>query len=121
MRGWQCRSARRWTERRLRRRSREGVGRESSASSLQKRSKASSRCLRELRQHLLLVVEHLLHAPTALHALEVRIAVLEPGDVELEGRRAPEAPEEIRIDGSEMAEEPFAPGEHAISDREVFE
>jgi hypothetical protein len=71
--------------------------------------------------HLLFVGEQLSHARPLLHPLEMRHTILELGKIEAELGASSKAPEEVRIDDSEMIEEPFAIGEHIICNLIVFE
>src|SRR5262245_13808420 len=79
------------------------------------------RRLGEFRLNRFFVGDNLLRARPAADALKVRHAIREPGKVELELRRAAEAPEEVRVGGREMIEEEFAPSEEIVRDLEVLE
>jgi hypothetical protein len=55
------------------------------------------------RSHALLFKrKQLLHAGALLHAREMRLAIRQSGDINIELRAAPEAPEKIRIGTGEM-------------------
>jgi hypothetical protein len=71
--------------------------------------------------HLLFVGEHLAHAGSLLHPLEMPQTIRELGKIEVELGASSKAPEKVRIDGSKMIEEPVATGEHVICDLVVFE
>jgi hypothetical protein len=75
----------------------------------------------ERRLHLPLIGKQFLHARSLLHALEMRHAVLEPGEIEVELGAAAKTPEEMRIDGGEVVEEPLASGEPVLRDLVVLE
>ena len=51
----------------------------------------------------------------------MRDAILEWGEIEVELGAASKAPEEVRIDGGEMIEEPFATGELVVGNPVVLE
>jgi hypothetical protein len=75
---------------------------------------------RERLLHCHFVREHFLYAVTLRHALEMRNAVWELGQLEFERNRASETPEEIGVDRREMLEEPLAAGEQIISNSEIL-
>jgi hypothetical protein len=50
----------------------------------------------------------------------MRHAILGSGKIEVELGSASKAPEEVRIDGGEMVEEPFATGELVVRDLVVL-
>src|SRR5437763_6809295 len=78
-------------------------------------------CSRKAIQHGLLEGEQLLHARPRLDALEMRGTVWKPGVIDAKLHAAPQAPEEVRVGGSEMVEEEFATFEHAVGDFVGFE
>jgi hypothetical protein len=85
------------------------------------RGPAGSGCLGERGLHLLLVGQQFPHARPPLHPLQMRHAVLELGEIEVELSASPKAPEEMGIDGGEMLEEPFTIGELVVCALVVLE
>ena len=74
----------------------------------------------EFRLHRFLMCEALLNTGTLLQTLKVSLAVLVLGKIELELCTAAEAPEEMRVRGSEVVEKILTASEEIVGDLIVF-
>ena len=77
--------------------------------------------LSELLFYRFLISEQLLDAGSSFHALEMRRAVRESGQIEIKLGATTETPEEMRVCSGEIVEKAFAASEHIVGNLVAFE